>query len=85
MTTKASLHVLIDQLPETMLPEAERYLRRLQAAESDSFLQFLLNAPEDDEPLTAEDIAAIEEGKAEIARGDVLPWEVFLEQLRSKE
>lgn len=85
MTTKASLHVLIDQLPETMLAEAERYLLLLQTAESDPFLQFLLNAPEDDEPLTAEDIAAIEEGKAEIARGEVLPWEVFLEQLRSKE
>ena len=82
MTTKESLHALIDTLPESALPEAERYLRRLQSAAADSFLTFLMNAPEDDEPLTPEDIAAIEEGKSEIARGEAIPWDEAWERLR---
>src|SRR5438045_1952860 len=34
-----------------------------------------LRAPYDDEPLTADDIAAIEEGWAEAARGETVPWD----------
>lgn len=37
--------------------------------------QAFMAAPVDDEPLTAEDVAAIEEGKAETARGEGIPWE----------
>ena len=34
-----------------------------------------MEAPEDDEPLTDEDLAAIAEGKADIERGDIVTAE----------
>jgi hypothetical protein len=43
--------------------------------EDDPLLRAFLDAPEDDEPLTPDDVAAIEAGKADIARGEVVPWE----------
>ena len=71
-TTPALVHHLIDELPDALLEEAARRLTDLR---DDQFLRAFLEAPEDDEPLTAEDIAAIEDGKAEIARGEVSDWE----------
>jgi hypothetical protein len=59
MVTREALHRLVDELPDTVLPEAARVLGALRAPANDPFLQFILSVPEDDEPLTAEDIAAI--------------------------
>lgn len=77
MTTKDALHRLIDELPESELATAWHLLEPLRAlrAESDPVLRAFLNAPEDDEPLTEEEIAAIEEGEADIARRALSPWE----------
>jgi hypothetical protein len=83
MTVKENVHRLIDQLSDSTLVEAERYLEALRRAELEPLWQAFMAAPEDDEPLTAEDIAAIEEGKAEIARGEGIPWEIAREQLLS--
>ena len=71
-TTRDLVHHLIDELPDALLDEAARRLTDLR---DDQFLRAFLEAPEDDEPLTDEDVAAIEEGKAEIARGEVSDWE----------
>ncbi len=65
MTTKERLHQLVDQLPESELMAAERAL-------TDSFLLALLNTPEGEEPLSAEEIAGIIEGKRDQANGRVL-------------
>ena len=62
-TTRDLVHHLIDELPDALLEEAARRLTDLR---DDRFLRAFLEAPEDDEPLTEEDIAAIEEGKAAI-------------------
>jgi predicted transcriptional regulator len=70
--TRDLVHHLIDELPDAMLEEAARRLTDLR---DDQFLRAFLEAPEDDEPLTDEDVAAIEAGKAEIARGEVSDWE----------
>ena len=80
MTTKQDLHKLIDQLPESAIPRASQLLESLREVE-DPVLKVFLEAPEDDEPLTPEDIAAIEEGKAEIARGEGIPWEIVRARL----
>ncbi|HWP27924.1 MAG TPA: hypothetical protein VNM50_00135 [Chloroflexota bacterium] len=72
MTTREALHALLDSLPDELLPLAEE---RLAALRDDSFLRFMMAAPVDDEPLTAEEEALIQEGEAEIARGEVVPWE----------
>lgn len=71
MHTRDRLHALIDDLPEGELPAVERFLADRRASE-DPFVRALANAPEDREPLTPEDEAAIQEGLDAIARGDVV-------------
>ncbi|HZS11185.1 MAG TPA: hypothetical protein VFA38_02975 [Nitrospirales bacterium] len=75
MTTRAELHRLVDGLPEENLPAAARALTTLQ--DEDPVLRAFMNAPLGDEPLTEEDIAAIEEAHQEIARGDVVDWDEY--------
>lgn len=72
---------MVDDLPEWMLAEASRLLDSLRVQADDPLLRAFMEAPEDNEPLTPEDIAAIEEGKAEIARGEGIPWEVVRARL----
>ena len=84
MTTRDRLYQLVDCLPEAAVPEAERALEQLQAVD-DPLLQAFLNAPIDDEPLTPEEVLAVEEGKAEIARGEGIPWEVVRARLLEKD
>src|SRR4051794_15666902 len=73
MLTRDDLHTLLDSIPEDRLPAIREALEKL----SDPVLLAFLTAPEDDEPLTDEDIAAIKEARAEIARGDVVAWEDY--------
>jgi hypothetical protein len=67
MTVRESLHVLIDALPEDRL---EVVRRTLIAAAGDPLLAALEAAPEDDEPLTAEETAEIDEALEDLRRGD---------------
>jgi hypothetical protein len=71
MTTRDRLHDLIDQLPEAGLEGAHRYLEALREAGGDTLLASLLLAPEDDEPETPEEAAAVAEAREAIARGEV--------------
>jgi hypothetical protein len=70
MIARSDLHSILDAIPEDRLSDARSALEAL----ADPVLLVFLTAPEDDEPLTLEDVAAIEEGKADIARGDVIPY-----------
>ena len=70
MITPEEMHALIDQAPETDLGRLALYARYLQAGET-PLLRTLLTAPINDEPLTTEDEAAIEEGLRAIERGEV--------------
>lgn len=79
--TRTALRRLIDQLPESELVAAHRYLCYLRDA-GDPFLQAFFNAPLDDEPLTEEDIKAIEEGKEDIKAGRVYTLEQVKTELR---
>jgi hypothetical protein len=72
-TTKESLHALVDGLPEDMWGEAERYLTGLTT--DDPLLRKFLLAPLDDEPETEEERLAVEEARAEIARGETFSLE----------
>lgn len=71
MHTRDRLHALIDDLPEGQLPAVERFLTDRRAAD-DAFLRALATAPEDDEPLTPEDEAAIAEGYRDLAAGNTV-------------
>ena len=79
MATKETLHRLVDELPDDEVDEAERYLRALQI--EDPVLRSLELAPIDDEPVTPEEEAAIQEGRDALARGDVLTTEQLRRQL----
>lgn len=70
MIARSDLHSILDAIPEDRLSDARAALEAL----ADPVLLAFLTAPEDDEPLTPEDVAAIEEGKADVARGDVVSY-----------
>jgi hypothetical protein len=57
MVTRASLHELLDALPEDRLAEAGRLLIRLI---DDPVLRALVLAPEDDEAVTPEQAAILD-------------------------
>jgi len=62
--TKSELHELIEALPETETQTAKR------------FLEFLLSL-QGEEYFSPEDLAEIEEGFAQIRRGDYVDWDEF--------
>jgi hypothetical protein len=65
------LRRLVELLPARDLDTAERLLEGLIALEGDPFLRALAAAPEDDEPITQEDIEAEAEADRAIAEGHV--------------
>ena len=72
MQTRDRIHRLIDELPEAELPAVERFLAERDAGAS-AFRRALANAPEEDEPVTPEEEAAIEEAYADLAAGGGIP------------
>jgi hypothetical protein len=79
VTTKEALHRLVDELPDEELPEAERMLQALTIA--DPVERSLALAPVEEEPLSDEDLAALEEGRAEAARGETLSTDELRREL----
>ena len=72
-TTRERLRALVDTVTDYRLDYAATALHAL----ADPVLRAFLEAPEDDEPLTDEDRAAIGEGRADVERGDVVRWEDY--------
>lgn len=68
---KADLHRLVDELPEHQEDEARIVLEQLRDAPQYTSE----NAPFDDEPLTPEDIAAIEEAHESFRQGRFITQE----------
>jgi hypothetical protein len=75
MTTKERLHRLVDELSDD---EAERALALVEGEREDSVIAAFRDAPEDDEPFTAEDEAAVEEADEDIAAGRTISHEEML-------
>ncbi len=65
MIGRDDLHTMLDSIPEERLADVRAALERL----ADPVLVALLNAPEDDEPLTDEDLLALEEARADREAG----------------
>ncbi len=78
MTTREKVHKLLDELPES---EVEPVLEFIVSRHADPLLQAIANAPEDDEPWTEEDEAAVQESRDEIAAGVPL---IPLEDIKRK-
>jgi hypothetical protein len=66
-TTRERLHELLDDVPDDRLAEVE-------AAIADAAAPYrpIEDVPEDDEPLTQEDLEAIREGREAYARGECI-------------
>lgn len=60
--TRADLHRLVDQLPEESIEPTATVLERAR----NPLWAVLQAAPPDDEPVSEEDVAAVEEGRAQM-------------------
>jgi hypothetical protein len=73
MTTREKAHQLLDELPED---ELEPVVEILASRGGDPLLRLLENAPEEDEEISTEEEAAVQEARDEIAaRVPLIPFD----------
>ncbi len=77
MTTKADLHRLIDELPDSAVADVAKRLAPFRGR----LARALYAAPPDDEPETVEERAAVAEAEKAIARGEVISDEELAREL----
>jgi predicted transcriptional regulator len=80
MIVRDDLHTLLDAIPEDRLDAAREAL----AALADPVLLALLTAPEDDEPLTEEDLQAIAEGEEDQKYGRTITLDEYIARRESR-
>lgn len=67
MTTREKAHQLLDKLPDS---ELEPVVEFIASRGGDSFARWLDSRPVEDEEISADEIAAIDEAHAELAAGE---------------
>ena len=72
MTDKERLHSLVEDLPEPEVHAALRFVEYLRREASDPVARALQEAPFDDEPVTAEDLAELEAAERDLREGRVV-------------
>jgi|SRR6266540_1347068 len=72
VSNKDRLHRLVEELPESEVSAAERYLAYLRLAREDPVLHTILTAPEDHEQETDEERAAVAEAREDLKEGRVV-------------
>jgi hypothetical protein len=76
---RQELHRLVDELDDGAVEELRRLARRFRDLNEqlrrigDPMFSVLDSAPPDDEPVTNEDVASIEEARARYLRGESIP------------
>jgi hypothetical protein len=79
MTTKERLHELVDELTEA---EAVATLLAAERRRNDPMIVALRDAQEEDEEITAEEEASVQEAREEIAAGvPTIPLEQVMQEL----
>ena len=82
MAARQHLHHLIDELPDEAVHAVELFMEFVLARErfdvTDPVLRAFLDAPEDDEVATAEDIAAIAEARESFASDAGMLWKEYV-------
>jgi hypothetical protein len=66
MTTRETLHRIVDELPDEELDAA---LRAIETRSDDPLIRRLEEAPAEDEEISAEEEAAVQEARDELAQG----------------
>lgn len=74
------LRQLVDEIPELELPAAKRYLEYLRNVGNSPVYRAVMEAPLDNEPETEEERLAVEEGRADIAAGRLIPHEQVMRE-----
>jgi hypothetical protein len=74
MTARDDLHTMLDSIHEDRLAAAREAL----AALADPVLVALLSAPEDDEPLTDEDLQALAEAREDREQGRTITLDEYV-------
>ena len=77
---REELHDLVDDLSDQDLPTAKRFLAYLRNIRG-PFMRKLVETPYDDEPLSEEDIAALDEAWEDVAAGRVIIMEELEREL----
>jgi predicted transcriptional regulator len=77
---KERLYRLVDRIPDGEVHTAERFLEYLSMSD-DPVMRALMNAPEDDEPVTLAEQEAVREALEDIATGRVYPLEEVKREL----
>ncbi|MGI8944914.1 MAG: hypothetical protein ACR2GL_01570 [Thermoleophilaceae bacterium] len=72
MTAKEKLRRAVEELSETEAAEALQRLGQSAEPEPDPMIEFLDNAPIDDEPETEEERRAVAEGYEALRRGETI-------------
>lgn len=67
VTTREKAHQLLDKLPDS---ELEPVVEFIASRGSDSFARWLDSRPVEDEEISADEIAAVDEAHAELAAGE---------------
>jgi len=79
MTTREKARKLLDELPES---EIEPVVEFMVSRGKDPVLHLLENAPEEDEEISAEEEAAVQEARDELAAGaPTIPLEQVMREL----
>ena len=76
-TTRERLHALLDEVPGDRLSEARAALESL----TDPVIRAFLDAPDDDEETTADDLRDLAEARAEFERGETVPLDDVMAEL----
>lgn len=72
-----AVRALVDEVPDSLLANARAALELLVNSPAPGYP----DVPEDDEPVTAEDLEAIERGHQAYLRGELIPHEVVKREL----
>lgn len=71
------VHQMLDLVPESYLPRVVDFIRSI----TDPVQLAMDNAPYDDEPLSEEELAQMQQSEKELAAGELLSWEEAMAQL----
>jgi hypothetical protein len=80
MTTREQAHKLLDELPESEIEPVLEFIAS-RRDEDDPLVAAFRDAPQDDEPWSAEDETAAAEGRADIAAGRTVSLDQALREL----
>ena len=80
MTIKEELHRLVDELPDSESHAAKRFLEYLRNM-GDPVMRALMEAPEDDEPETEEERAAVTEAEEDFKASRVVSHQELKREL----